>query len=161
MSHHPHSESFFFKNKINWSLVVKKQVDETKLCAFCALLEVVPFLSRSYVPCFNWMSGEETLGGASRNYMEMVLVQCWTRISMELRKNRYITPKFYQLMLLGSFEFYDISTLVDYLMPNPVIYIYIYIYVFLNQLNRTRKLFKIEHLNFPGKELNVTDITEQ
>ena len=26
---------------------------------------------------------------------------------------------------------------------------------------RTRKLFKIEHLNFPGKELNVTDITEQ
>ncbi len=26
---------------------------------------------------------------------------------------------------------------------------------------RTRKLFKSEHLNFPGKELNVTDITEQ
>ena len=26
---------------------------------------------------------------------------------------------------------------------------------------RTRKLFKSEHLNFPGKELSVTDITEQ
>ena len=26
---------------------------------------------------------------------------------------------------------------------------------------RTKKAFNSEHLNFPGKELNVTDITEQ
>ena len=45
------------------------------------------------------------------------------------------------------------------------IYIYLFKY-YLVQLNRswsnsirTRKLFKSEHLNFPGKELNVTDIT--
>ena len=49
------------------------------------------------------------------------------------------------------------------------IYIYIYIYVLFGPVKpelgsnsiRTRKLFKSEHLNFPGKELNVTDITEQ
>ena len=26
---------------------------------------------------------------------------------------------------------------------------------------KTKKTFNCEHLNFPGKELNVTDITEQ
>ena len=52
------------------------------------------------------------------------------------------------------------------------IYIYIYIYIVLfgpvkpdlgviqsGQLQQ--KTFNREHLNFPGKELNVTDITEQ
>ena len=46
-------------------------------------------------------------------------------------------------------------------------YIYIYIYnsVQLNQsqeqFRQDKKPFNYEHLNFPGKELNVTDITEQ
>ena len=30
-----------------------------------------------------------------------------------------------------------------------------------NNSVRTKKSFNYEHLNFPGKELNVTDITEQ
>ena len=41
------------------------------------------------------------------------------------------------------------------------LYIYIYIYIYIRTIIRTGKLFKSEHLNFPGKELNVTDITEQ
>ena len=48
-------------------------------------------------------------------------------------------------------------------------FIYIYIYIVLfgpvkpvgSNSIRTRKLFKSEHLNFPGKELNVTDNTEE
>ena len=59
------------------------------------------------------------------------------------------------------------------------IYIYIHIYIYMCvcvcvfvyysvQLNRSweefhqdKKIFNSEHLNFPGKELNVSDITEQ
>ena len=47
-------------------------------------------------------------------------------------------------------------------------YIYIYISIIRSSLTRigsnsikTKKQFISEHLNFPGKELNVTDITEQ
>ena len=65
--------------------------------------------------------------------------------------------------------FSDISTLVGYLMPNPVcIYIYIYICILFGPVKPKsviipsgQKSFNYEHLNFPGKELNVTDITEQ
>ena len=48
------------------------------------------------------------------------------------------------------------------------IYIYIYIYVVFNPVKPEsgiipsgQKSFNYEHLNFPGKELNVTNITEQ
>ena len=49
------------------------------------------------------------------------------------------------------------------------IYIYIYIYALFGPVkpelgvipSGQKKIFKSEHLNFPGKELNVTDITEQ
>ena len=48
------------------------------------------------------------------------------------------------------------------------IYIYIYIYIFspvkpeLGVIpSGQKKTFNSEHFNFPGKELNVTDITEQ
>ena len=48
------------------------------------------------------------------------------------------------------------------------IYIHIYIYIYSVPLNRNweefhqdKKTFNGEHLHFPGKELNVTDITEQ
>ena len=51
------------------------------------------------------------------------------------------------------------------------IYIYIYIYIVwvlfgpvkpeLGGIPSRKKTFNSEHLNFPGKELNVTDITEQ
>ena len=44
-------------------------------------------------------------------------------------------------------------------------YIYIYYSVQLNRgreiFRQDKKSFKYEHLNFPGQELNVTDITEQ
>ena len=52
-------------------------------------------------------------------------------------------------------------------------HIYIYIYIYIKLLfgpvkpelgvipSGQEKLFKSEHLNFPGKELSVTDITEQ
>ena len=47
-----------------------------------------------------------------------------------------------------------------------IIYIYIYIYIYIvnwswEQFHLDKKTFNSEHLNFPGKELNVTDITEQ
>ena len=53
------------------------------------------------------------------------------------------------------------------------VYIYIYIYIYivlvlfgpvkpeLGGLPSGQKPFNSEHLNFPGKELNVSDITEQ
>ena len=48
---------------------------------------------------------------------------------------------------------------------NIYIYIYMYYSVQLNQsweqFHPDRKTFNSEHLNFPVKELNVTDITEQ
>ena len=48
------------------------------------------------------------------------------------------------------------------------IYIYIYIYGYYSvqltqnweEFHQDKKTFNSEHLNFPGKELNVTDITE-
>ena len=47
-------------------------------------------------------------------------------------------------------------------LTNIYIYIYIYIYyIYIYILFGPVKLFKREHLNFPGKGLNVTDITEQ
>ena len=49
-------------------------------------------------------------------------------------------------------------------MPNPV-YIYKYYSVQLNrsweEFHQDKKTFNSEDLNFPGKELKVTDITEQ
>ena len=48
---------------------------------------------------------------------------------------------------------------------NPVIYIYIYSGPVKPELgvipSGQKKAFNSEHLNFPGKELNVTDITDQ
>ena len=41
---------------------------------------------------------------------------------------------------------------------------YIYIYIYSNSIRPKKKkknTFNSEHLNFPGKELNVIDITEQ
>ena len=53
-------------------------------------------------------------------------------------------------------------------MSTSHIYIHIYIYTIRfsktgvgNNSIRTKKPFNGEHLNFPGKELNVTDITDQ
>ena len=40
-------------------------------------------------------------------------------------------------------------------------YIYIYIFVLFSSVKPEIKPFNYEHLNLPGKELNVTDITEQ
>ena len=71
---------------------------------------------------------------------------------------------------IGWLVFNGISTLVGYLMAHIYIYIYIYIYIVLfgpvkpelgvlipsGQENHS----KAEHLNFPGRELNVIDITE-
>ena len=61
-----------------------------------------------------------------------------------------------------------VSTIVGYLMPNPI-YIYIYKGVLFGPVkpelgvipSGQKKTFNSEHLNFPGKELNITDITEQ
>ena len=54
---------------------------------------------------------------------------------------------------------------------NIYIYIYIYKYVLFSPVKpesriipsgqKKKKSFNYEHINFPGKELNVTDITEQ
>ena len=45
------------------------------------------------------------------------------------------------------------------------VYVCVYYSVQLNrsreQLHQDKKSFNYKHLNFPGKELNVTDITEQ
>ena len=49
--------------------------------------------------------------------------------------------------------FYGISNIVGYLIPNPV-----YIYIL---FSKVKPKLNSKHLNFPGKELNVTDITEQ
>ena len=58
---------------------------------------------------------------------------------------------------------------LKFLKKNVCIYIYIYILVLFGSVkpelgvipSGQKKTFNSEHLNFPGKELNVTDITEQ
>ena len=61
----------------------------------------------------------------------------------------------------------------NFLFINIPIYIYTYIYIYiywvlfspvkpeLGEIPWGQEKFNCEHLNFPGKELNVTNITEQ